>query len=90
MLKFWREVWRQTLGRVTIDLHLRGHWGRKNRDAIRHGPQSWPWWVAVSYLRCTISAAPPSLGRRLWVYTRWGAFFIDFYVDARERANAQD
>ena len=45
-----------------------------------HGPQTWPWWRLVHLFVVRLPA--PRLRRagwRLWVYTRWGAVFFDFY-----------
>jgi len=49
-----------------------------------HGPQVWPWWRLVSFgfVRLEL-VAKPSIGWRLWVYTRWGAGFGDLVLDRR-------
>ncbi len=50
-----------------------------------HGPQTWPWWKLVSMSICEISWSPLSSGRRLWIYTRWGAVHVDVILDKRKR-----
>ncbi|NID14977.1 hypothetical protein [Luteibacter yeojuensis] len=54
-----------------------------------HGPQTWPWWRLVSATIVRLGGIhAPSTGRRLWVYTRWGACFFDCVVDRRKVASA--
>jgi len=48
-----------------------------------HGPQEWPWWRVVSLSLVRLEVHPPSLGFRLWAYTRWGSPCFDVYVDRR-------
>lgn len=49
--------------------------------APAHGPQTWPWWRLVSFswvrLGQGINTAT-GRGRRIWAYTRWGAW--DFNI----------
>ncbi len=49
----------------------------------KHGPQAWPWWRIVSFSTNGIAVHKPSTGRRLWVYSRWGAIHFDVYFDRR-------
>lgn len=50
-----------------------------------HGPQSWAWWKFVSFAYIPLRTATPSTGHRLWVYTRWGAWFHDVILDRRSQ-----
>jgi len=50
-----------------------------------HGPQIWPWWKLMSFGPCRLDCHAPTSGYRLWVYTRWGAWFADIYFDRRPR-----
>ncbi|MEG8824735.1 hypothetical protein U4T63_22855 [Klebsiella pneumoniae] len=50
-----------------------------------HGPQKWPWWRLVSFSLVPISVYSPSYGLRLWMYTRWGADYLDIYFDRRQK-----
>jgi hypothetical protein len=58
-----------------------GHWGRATR--VMHGPRTWPWWRVASVKFVRLEIKPPSSGYRLWVYTRWGAWCGDIYIDRR-------
>lgn len=63
------------------------HWTGKPGGGCSHGPcsQSWPWWKFIAAKWCNISYGSGShVGRRLWVYTRRGAIYVDFYIDRRE------
>lgn len=51
-----------------------------------HGPQVWPWWRLVSFGLVHLEVAKPSMGWRLWVYTRWGAGYGDLVLDRRKLA----
>lgn len=42
---------------------------------VQHGPQSWPLWRIASFLWHPVGGT----GRRLWVYTRWGAMSFDVH-----------
>lgn len=48
-----------------------------------HGPKTWPWWrlVAVRFYRAQVNL--PSTGWRIWLYTRWGACYLDVICDRR-------
>lgn len=50
-----------------------------------HGPQTWPWWrlVAPRMMQIRGSYGPMPEARRLWLYTRWGAYYCDFMLDRR-------
>lgn len=51
-----------------------------------HGPQDWqerPFWKFISFLVCKLSVHPPSIGKRLWIYTRWGSAHFDIVFDRR-------
>lgn len=66
--------------------HSTAHW---NDEDMRpsHGPQHWPWWRLASFSLVRLgSVARPSIGRRLWVYTRWGAVYVGVYIDRRASA----
>jgi hypothetical protein len=57
---------------------------RRLFNRVYHGPIRWPWWRLVSFnLYKLPSVAFPSTGHSLWVYTRWGSMFFDFYFDRR-------
>jgi hypothetical protein len=63
--------------------HCKGaHW-KPWPNGVRHGPQSWPWWRLVSPSIIKLDVHSPSFGWRLWLYTRWGAWCGDVYVDRR-------
>ncbi|MCE0846014.1 hypothetical protein LVQ79_10700 [Buttiauxella sp. A2-C1_F] len=49
-----------------------------------HGPQTWPWWRLFSVSVVRLGISPPSIGRRVWFYTRWGAGFVGVYFDRRK------
>lgn len=42
-----------------------------------HGPQVWPWWKVFSLGLYRLEISKPHTGYRLWLYTRWGAGFVD-------------
>lgn len=58
-----------------------------------HGPQTWPWWRFVAPRMVKLfedrdlhSDGNPwstASGRRIWFYTRWGAYYIDVVLDRR-------
>ncbi|WP_125124276.1 MULTISPECIES: hypothetical protein [Phytobacter] len=48
-----------------------------------HGPQFWPWWRLISFSVVRQDIRPPSTGRRMWFYTRWGAGYVGVYIDRR-------
>lgn len=58
------------------------HWNSETGNP-RHGPQVWPWWLLFSMSLIKLEVCTPSTGRRLWVYTRWGALYADFILDRR-------
>lgn len=49
-----------------------------------HGPQTWPWWRLFSLRVCSLAMHPPSVGARLWLYTRRGAFTLEARADRRD------
>lgn len=53
-----------------------------------HGPQTWPCWRLMSFSLVRLEMAEPSSGWRLWVYTRWGAWYGDMVLDRRGRGAA--
>lgn len=60
--------------------HLKGYVG------TQHGPQVWPWWCQVSLSLVQLGREPWDsgfVGKRLWVYTRYGAIYFDVCVDRR-------
>lgn len=53
-----------------------------------HGPQTWPWWRVVSFKFINMTKANPGMNawaRRVWVYTRYGAIYIDFYINKKPK-----
>lgn len=42
-----------------------------------HGPKRKLKWHEVATLNCCTGNSTPGV-RRLWIYTRWGAFFFDY------------
>lgn len=47
-----------------------------------HGPQAWRWWQLLSFSYMPISSVElPSTGHRLWVYTRWGSWHFDMFLN---------
>ena len=50
-----------------------------------HGPQQWPWWRLLSFGLVRQDIQRPSTGRRLWIYTRWGAFYVGIIIDMRAK-----
>lgn len=58
------------------------HFGSKY-GGPKHGPQVWPWWLLFSLSLIRLEIYAPSTGRRLWLYTRWGAVYWDFVLDRR-------
>jgi hypothetical protein len=54
-------------------------------------PKLWPWWRLIAFTYCNLDSSvdpvfgvhPPSSGRRLWIYTRWGSIYGDIYIDRR-------
>lgn len=48
-----------------------------------HSPKDWPWWRLVSFSVVRLGIDEPSVGCRLWAYTRWGALYWDLYMDRR-------
>jgi len=56
----------------------------------KHGPQVWPWWRLVSFSIVRLNVDPPSSSRRLWVYTRFGAIYLDATLDRRPNFDARD
>jgi hypothetical protein len=52
----------------------------------KHGPQVWPWWRLMAFAWVDLNVTRPSVGRRLWVYTRLGGFYFDAVIDRRDRS----
>lgn len=70
-------------------LHIPGfslYYCLMNKAAMKplHGPQVWPIWLLLSWSYQILDCVHrPSTGRRLWIYTRWGSVYWDFYIDRR-------
>lgn len=57
------------------------HWFGPN--TLHHGPQKWEWWRLAAFHYCELTCYDHThLGRRIWVYTRWFAFHVDYHNDA--------
>lgn len=71
---------------VQINVSL-WHWNGERGGRCSHGPcsENWPWWKQIAFLWCNITCNPKAPGRRLWIYTRWGAIPIDCTIDRRFR-----
>ncbi|WP_431014577.1 hypothetical protein [Bradyrhizobium pachyrhizi] len=52
-----------------------------------HGPQTWPWWRLISWklYQLDFGRNSASSGSRVWFYTRWGCWHVDFIVDRRPK-----
>lgn len=72
---------------VEIGLNLRSHWEppHGSTSGVKHKqcPKQWAWWRLLKLYPCNLDVAAPSSGHRLWVYTRWGAIYLDVYIDRR-------
>lgn len=51
-----------------------------------HGPQHWPWWKLLSISIVKLGVYTPSTGRRMWIYTRRGAVFFEWFIIRRASA----
>lgn len=49
-----------------------------------HGPQTWEWWRLFSFSIVELDYRDPLIrGKRLWIYSRWGAIHFDLSLDRR-------
>lgn len=58
------------------------HW-KPRFGGVKHGPQVWAWWHLFSLSLISLEVYAPTTGKRLWLYTRWGALYADFILDRR-------
>ncbi len=57
------------------------HFGRMNSHLWPlHGPQVWPWWKMMAAEMVSLTnVVPPTVAKRVWFYSRWGAIYVDIY-----------
>ena len=65
------------------------HFSREERDLMKHGPQTWPWWRLMAIKLYKLKIRKPSSAWRLWIYTRWGASFGDLFLIRSSRSEYQ-
>lgn len=46
-------------------------------------PWQWPWWRLAVFSAVDLNVQLPSTGKRLWIYTRWGALHTAVFIDRR-------
>lgn len=69
--------------RLAVNINFTtAHW-RSRFGMPLHGPQVWPWWLLFSLGLVNLQTCSPTTGKRLWVYTRWGAIYFEFILDRR-------
>jgi hypothetical protein len=63
------------------------HWNGRPGGGCSHGPCSmdWPPLKLIAWLPCRLRLDPssPSSGWRLWLYTRFGAWYGDLFIHRR-------
>lgn len=70
--------------RLARSLAINLVWPNQVFHHCAHGPQTWEWWHLFSISMVKASGVhPPSSGRHIWLYSRWGAILLGIYFDRR-------
>lgn len=84
MKEYKKSYWEYKIPGIYLEFSW-AHWRPERswlKNGVAHGPQTWPWWLLFSWSYVTCEPIKkPNWAKRLWVYTRWGALYFDFYVD---------